>query len=156
MTVQGARPSLNLEGVTQTLEPHPASLRFCIRRTVFLMQTQVPNTINKSQAILRNGFPFLLPNHSGKPVRWLRGSPLRTNLLTGCETQEKVWAQRQPETSGLPSGLRQVPPEVTWLCLSAASPHTVTRDGIPCGEQGDTFSLMAGATVPRLAKETPD
>lgn len=51
--------TVNVEGVIQTLEPHPTILR-----PKFSITLKGSNTVNK-RPILRNGFPFLLPNHGG-------------------------------------------------------------------------------------------
>lgn len=85
-------------GVIQTLEPYPTILQFGVQSSSF-PQHKGSHTINK-RPILRNDFPFLLPNQlSGKLWKWLggtlKGQPSGTHLLRGCGRRfGPSWASR--------------------------------------------------------------
>lgn len=89
---------VSLEGVIQTLEPYPTILQFGVQSSS-LPEHKGSHTINK-RPILRNDFPFLLPNQlSGKLWKWLggtlKGQPSGTHLPRGCGRRfGPSWASR--------------------------------------------------------------
>lgn len=113
------------------------------------------HAINK-RPILRNDFPFLLPNHcqesSGNGwVARLKGSALGTHLPRGCGRRfGPSWA------SGFNLGPQRS------LALTQQEPPLTLAPGTTLGiaptgwRVRDTFALIKGSILLRLAKETPD